>query len=71
MVGLYTDDDSPGWDPQAVDRSQREASTPHAGSHHRNEADAHSDHQSRTSSKSIDAVQRRREQNRLSQMARR
>ncbi|KAE9370117.1 hypothetical protein N431DRAFT_492286 [Stipitochalara longipes BDJ] len=72
VMGLYNDYNSSAWEPPAVDESLSEASTPRADSQHQNEADLQNrNRRSRTSSRSMDALQRRREQNRISQIAHR
>jgi hypothetical protein len=70
-MGLYNDNGSSAWESKAVDESS-ETSTPRADNQHQHEAEHQNrDRRSRTSSRSMDVVQRRREQNRISQMAHR
>jgi hypothetical protein len=70
-MGLYNDNDSSAWESTAVDESS-EVSTPRAENQHQHEAEHQNrNRRSRTSSRSMDVVQRRREQNRISQMAHR
>ncbi|PMD45904.1 hypothetical protein L207DRAFT_203433 [Hyaloscypha variabilis F] len=71
LMGLYNDNDSSAWESTAVDESS-EVSTPRAENQHQHEAEHQNrNRRSRTSSRSMDVVQRRREQNRISQMAHR
>lgn len=71
FTGIFNDTDISGWNTPTLDESASEASTPKADAQH-SQPEAHNGNsRSENSSKSIYAVQRRREQNRISQMAHR